>query len=246
MAQTLFHLVMTWGRLLHGATLVSTTNTSMTRWWMNLVCRRSLRSPMMRQRKFKMKSTPPPLIVNKRGAKESQSLVRTFSRSNFVFMALCAVLMVCNVCSCVYAGHNFGDAGAFVYIGGEICADPVHEAPGTQISCTTPAAVGSIDDPSDALKDVVVMNGALQGARIHRRSQPRGFKLFLCLPADTICSILIVWYQAFRTLCPTTRMQFPLMTALETSQSLTSAPAASILSGRYEVAFYCRMPLKLS
>ena len=63
-----------------------------------------------------------------------------------------------------HAGHNFGDAGAFVYIGGEICADPVHEEPGTKISCTTPPSVGDIDDPSDALKEVVVLNGALQGA----------------------------------------------------------------------------------
>ena len=60
-------------------------------------------------------------------------------------------------------GHNFGDAGALVYIGGEICADPVHETPGTKISCTTPASVSAISSAEAALMDVVVLNGALQG-----------------------------------------------------------------------------------
>ena len=32
-------------------------------------------------------------------------------------------------------GHNFGDAGAFVYIGGQLCADPVHEEPGMTFLC---------------------------------------------------------------------------------------------------------------
>jgi hypothetical protein len=60
------------------------------------------------------------------------------------------------------SGHNFGDAGAFVYIGGEICTDLVHEEPGISISCTTPTSV-NINSAEDALKDVVVINGALQG-----------------------------------------------------------------------------------
>ena len=34
---------------------------------------------------------------------------------------------------------------------------------GTMISCTTPPSVSAIDNSADALQDVVVLNGALQG-----------------------------------------------------------------------------------